>query len=202
VALVAGVEIRSAGKLVGVTVGMAIGAALELDFIKGVLALGSMALFAFQPRVTPLQRVVGRSVFFHGEKGRLPALHVVAGRALAAILTLGELPVMSILVAIRAFLERDLLLEIAVGVALGAIEGGVLALERVLGLGVVESLVDGLQADPLPSSGAVAGVATLREAAMVRILVAIGALAEWNACVLRLAIGTVGVALGALHLRV
>jgi len=108
---------------------------------------------------------------------------------------------MSILVAIRALLERDLLLEIAVGVALGAIEGGVLALERVLGLGVVESLVDGLQANPLPSAGIVAGVATLREAAVVGILVAIGALAEWNANVFRLAIGTVGVALGALHLR-
>ncbi|PYX67268.1 MAG: hypothetical protein DMG78_28015 [Acidobacteria bacterium] len=46
-----------------------------------------------------------------------------------------------------------------------------------------------------------AGVATLREAAVVRILVAIGALAEWNANVLRLAIGTVGVTLAALHLR-
>ena len=201
VTFVAGVEIRSAGKLIGVSIGMAIGAALKLDFIKGVLTLGSMALHAFQPRVAALQRVVGRSVFFHGEKGRLPALHVVAGRAFTAILTLDELPIMSILVAIRALLERDLLLEIAVGVALGAIDGGVLALERVLGLGVVESLVDGLQADPLPSAGIVAGVATLREAAVVRILVAIGALAEWNANVFRLAIGTVGVALGALHFR-
>ena len=140
-------------------------------------------------------------MIFHGEKGRLPALDVVAGRALAAILTLDELPVVSILVAIRALLEGDLLLEIPVGVALGAIEGGVLALERVLGFGVVESLVDGLQADPLPSAGIMAGVATLREAAVVRILVAIGALAEWNANVLRLAVGTVGVTLGTLHLR-
>ena len=140
-------------------------------------------------------------MFFHGEKGRLPALDVVAGRALAAILTLGELPVMSILVAICALLEWDLLLEIAVGVALGAIDGEVLALERVLSFGVVESLVDGLEVDPLPSPGIVAGVATLREAAMVRILVAIGTLAEWNANVLRLAIGPIGVALGALHLR-
>ena len=41
----------------------------------------------------------------------------------------------------------------------------------------------------------------MREAAVMGILVAIGALAEWNANVLRLAIGTVGVALGALHLR-
>jgi hypothetical protein len=140
-------------------------------------------------------------VILHGEKGRLPALHVMTGRALAAILTLEELPIMSILVAIRALLERDLLLEIAVGVALSTFDGSVLALEGILGLGVVESLVDGLQADPLPSAGIVAGVATLREAAVVGILVAIGALAEWKANVLRLAIGTIRVALGALHLR-
>jgi len=183
------------------SIGMAIGAALKLDFIQGVLALRNVALHALQPRVTALQRVVGRSVFFHGEKGRLPSLHVVAGRALTAILTLDELTVMSILVAIRALLEWDLLLEIAVGVALGAIDAEVLALERVLGLGVVESLVHGLQVDPLPPAGIVAGVATLRETAVVRILVTIGALAEWNANVFRLAIGTVGVTLGALHLR-
>ena len=200
-ALVASIEIGGRGKLIGMSIGMAIGAALKLDFVKGVLALRNVALHALQARVTALQRVVGRSVFFHGEKGRLPSLYVVAGRTFAAILTLYELPVMSILVAIRALLEWDLLLEIAVGVALGAIDGGVLALERVLGLGVVEALVDGLQVDPLPSTGVVAGVATLREAAVVRILVAIGALAEWNANVLRLAIGTVGVTLAALHLR-
>lgn len=200
-ALVAGVEIRSSGKLIGVTVGVAIGATPKLDFINGVLALRSVALHALQPRVTALERVVGRSVFFHGEKGRLPALYVVAGRTLAAILTLDELPVVSILVAIRAFLEWDLLLEIAVGVALGAIDGSVLAFERVLGLGMVESLADGLKVDPLPSAGIVAGVATLGEAAVVGILVAIGTLAEWNANVLGLAIGTVGVTLGALHLR-
>ena len=199
---VAGVEIRSRGKLIGMSIGMAIGAALKLDFIKGVLALRNVALHALQPRVTALQRVVGRSVFFHREKGRLPSLHVVAGRALTAILTFDELTVVSILVAIRALLEWDLLLEIAVGVALGAIDAEVLALERVLGLGVVESLVHGLQVDPLPSAGIVAGVATLGETAVVRILVTIGALAEWNANVFRLAIGTVGVTLGALHLRV
>jgi len=201
VALVASIEIGGRGKLIGMSIGMAIGAALKLDFVKGVLALRNVALHALQARVTALQRVVGRSVFFHGEKGRLPSLYVVAGRTFAAILTLDELPVMSILVAIRALLEWDLLLEIAVGVALGAIDSEVLALERVLGLGVIESLVHGLQVDPLPSAGIVAGVATLRETAVVRILVTIGALAEWNANVFRLAIGTVGVTLGALHLR-
>ena len=47
-----------------------------------------------------------------------------------------------------------------------------------------------------------AGGAGLRETAVVWILVAIGAEIEGYADVLRLAIGTVGVALGALHLSV
>ena len=201
-ALVAGVEIGGGGKLTGVTVGMTIGAAVELDLIPGVLALRDVALDAFQPRVTALQRVSRRSVVFHGEKGGLPALYVMAGSALAAVLTLGELPVMSVLVAIRALLERDGLLEISVGMALCAIDGSVLALKRELRLGVVEALVDGLEADLLPSGCAMAGLAGLREAAVMRVLVAIRAQAEGNAGVLWLAVGTVDVALGALHLSV
>ena len=47
-----------------------------------------------------------------------------------------------------------------------------------------------------------AGRAGLGEAALVRIFVAIRAQVEWDADVLRLAIGAVGVALGALHLGV
>lgn len=78
-ALVAGIEIGGRGKLISVSIGVAIGTALKLDFIKGVLALRNVALHALQPRVTALERVVGRSVFFHGEKGRLPSLYVVAG---------------------------------------------------------------------------------------------------------------------------
>jgi|SRR5579859_817753 len=45
-----------------------------------------------------------------------------------------------------------------------------------------------------------ARLASLGKAAVVRILVAIGALVERNTHVLRLAVGTVRVALGALHL--
>jgi len=47
----------------------------------------------------------------------------------------------------------------------------------------------------------VAGLAALREAAVMRILVAVRALVERDANVLRLTIRTVNVALGALHLR-
>jgi len=67
---------------------------------------------------------------------------------------------------------------------------------------MVEFLADALKRDLLPSRGRVAGGASLREAAVMRILVAVGAQIKGNADVLRFAIGTVGVALGALHLRV
>jgi hypothetical protein len=67
---------------------------------------------------------------------------------------------------------------------------------------MVELLADALKRDLLPSGGGVAGGASLREAAVVRILVAVGTQIKGNADVLRFAIGTVGVALGALHLGV
>ena len=67
VALVAGIEIGRSGKLVGVTVGMAIGATTKLDLIQGVFALGDVALHAFQPRVSALKGVFGRSVILHSE---------------------------------------------------------------------------------------------------------------------------------------
>ena len=160
-----------------------------------------MALRALQARVPALQRIRARGMLLHRECRRLPSLHGVAGSALAAVGTLGKLAVVRIgLVAIHALLERQRLLEIAIGVALRAIDAGVLAFERKLRLRVVEALVHRLQRNLLPSARAVARLAALREAAVVRIFVAIGALVERNAHVLRLAVRAVGVALGALHL--
>ena len=70
-------------------------------------------------------------------------LHVVAGGALAAVRTLGELAVVRIgLVAVHALLEGQRLFEIAAGVALGAIDAGMFAFQRELGLRVIEALVD------------------------------------------------------------
>ena len=73
-------------------------------------------------------------MLLHREQGRLPALYVVAGGALAAVRTLGELAVMGVLVAIRALLEWDLLFEIAIGVALAATDLLVLAFQGILRL--------------------------------------------------------------------
>jgi len=125
----------------------------------------------------------------------------VAGGALSAVGAIRELPIVRIgLVAVPAFLERQRLFEVSVGVALGTIDTGVLAFQRKLGIRVVETFVDSLERNFLPPARVVARLAALREAAMMGVVVTIGALVEGNAHVLRLAVRPVGVALGALYL--
>ena len=131
-AFVATVEIGGRDKLPGMTVGMTIGAAFELNPVQGVFALGNMALFAFQPRVPALQGIVRRCMILHREQGGLPSLNVVAGGTLAAVFALGELAVMGVLVAIRALLEGERLLKIAIGVALSATHLLVFAFQGIL----------------------------------------------------------------------
>lgn len=104
--------------------------------------------------------------------------------------------------AVHAFLKCERLLEISVGVALGTIHAGMPTFKREPGFGVIEPLVDRFERDLLPPVRVVARLATLGKAAVVRVFVAVGALIKGDAHVLRLAIGPVGVALGALHLRV
>ena len=104
--------------------------------------------------------------------------------------------------AIHALLEYKGFLEISIGVALRAIDTGVFAFQRELGLGMIEALVDGLERNLFPSAGAVARLAALREAPMVRVFVTIGTLIEGNANVLRFAVHSIHVALSALHLGV
>ena len=203
VASVTGVEVWSPGELCRVFVGVTVGAALELHFEQSVLPFRDMALSTFQPRVSTLQRVGTQGVLLHGEQGRLPALHRVAGGALSTIGAFRELAAMRIgLVAIHALLESDWLFEVPIGMALGAIDEDVLALKRVPSLRVVETLVDRLQQNLFPSAGAVTRLAALGEASAVRIFVAIGALIERDAHILRLAVRSVGVALRALHFLV
>jgi hypothetical protein len=104
---------------------MAIRAHCKLQSVQGVFALGQMALSAFNTCVTTLQRILGRGVLFDPEKRRFPALYVMTGRTLAAIRPLRELSLMGILVAIGAFLEGEGLLEIPIGMAFSAFDGGV-----------------------------------------------------------------------------
>lgn len=76
------------------------------------------------------------------------------------------------------------------------------ALEGEFRLRVVEALVHGLERYLLPPRRVVAGLAALREGAMVRVFVTVGTLAEWNSGVSGFAVRSRCVALGALHLCV
>ncbi len=79
----------------------------------------------------------------------------------------------------------------------------VFAEQRVLGLGMIEILADGLQRHALPAAGVVAGLARLfAEAALVRIGVAIIAFPECQADVARFIVRSWSVALLASHLGV
>src|SRR5579863_9178406 len=134
-------------------------------------------------------------MFLHRKRGRAPSLHRVTRGALARIGAFRKLAVMRILVAIHALGKCEWLLEISVGMALGALDACMFAFQRKLRLRVIETFVHRLQRNLFPSAGVVARLATLREAAVVRILVTVRALVERDTCILRLAVGSVGVTL-------
>lgn len=103
VTAVASVEVRRSGKLSGVTIAVAIGAAVELDSVQRVLPFRDVALRALEPRVAALQRIRSGGMFLYGELRRLPSINCVARGALSTIGTLHELPVVRVLMAIHAF---------------------------------------------------------------------------------------------------
>ena len=127
----------------------------------------------------------------------------MAGRALAVIGPLGKLAIVWIgLVTIHAPGKKQSLLEVAVGVALGAVHAEMLSFQRILRLRVVKALIHRGERNLLPARGAVAGLATLGETAMMRILVAIRALVEWDSCISRFVVRARAMALGAFNLVV
>ena len=201
VAAIAGIEIWSSRELIRMPVAVTIGAVLELHLKQSVFALGDVTLRALEAGMAALQRISRCSVLLHREQRRLPSLYVVASGALATIGTFGELPVVRVFVAIHASLEQERLLEIPTGMALSAVDANVLAQQWKLRLGVIEVLIDSLERHFLPSTRAVARLAALRKTAAMRIFVAVRTLIEGNSDILWLAVGTVRVALRALHLR-
>lgn len=203
-AAIAGIEIGRGGKLRGMSVGVAVCAAIEPYLEQGFLPFGNMALSTLQARVSALKRIRTLSMFFHREGGWLPSIDRVARSALNSSRTLGELAIVWIgFVAIHTLLEGQRLLEISIGMALRAPHGDVFAFQRELRLRVVEVLVQRLGRNLLPTAGVVAGLTGLPgEAPAVRILVAVGALIKRDSGVLRLTIRAVDVALGTLHLGV
>jgi len=203
VAALAGVEVRRPSELSIVLVLVAIGAVRKLDLEERVLAFGNMTLGTFDREVFPFERISGSGMIFCRKGRRLKTIHGVAGRAFRPLGPLHELPIMWIgLVAIHALRERDRLFEISTSVAERAIHRRMLALQRVLGLRVIEVPTHRSQRNSFPAFGAVAGLAALRETAVVRIGVTIRALGKRYPGVARLAVGARCVALFTLHLDV
>jgi len=165
-----------------VAVGVAIGAAFELDLEERVLAFRNMAQGALQACMSAPQRICARGMLLRSECRRLPSARAVTGRTLTMIWPFRKLPVVRIgFVTVHALGENQRLLEVAIDMALRAVHAEVLSFERILRLGVVKTLVHCSNRNLLPSRHAMAGLATLREGPMMRILVAIDALAEWDA---------------------
>lgn len=190
------IEVRRCRKLGCVPIRVTVRTELELDLVEGVLAPRNMTLRAFQASVPALQRIGARRMFFDPEPGGLESVNGVARRAFAAIGALGELAVVRIrLVAIRALIEGNGLLEITLSVALHAFDLGMLSQQRILGFRVIETIVECGRGDLLPPGRRVARLAGLLEAAVVNISVAIRALAKGNSRVSRLAAGPGRVAL-------
>ena len=82
-------------------------------------------------------------MLLHPEFRRPESVHAVTRGTLRAAHALGELSLMLILVAIRAFLEGERLLEIAPAVAGGTINLLVLPQQRIAGLGMIKAVGEG-----------------------------------------------------------
>ena len=142
-------------------------------------------------------------LLMHGnrEERSLKTLHVVAVFAPVAMGRTGKLPIMRVLVAVRATRELHLVNGVLAGgdMALRALHAGMLALERIPG----SLMFLHAKRRRLPTLDAVASRAfalqgTVRELAVVRILVAVGAIRESK----RLLEFASGVACRAIHLCV
>ena len=142
-------------------------------------------------------------MLFQPEGRRLEPIYTVARRALASIRTLGELTSVRIrLVTIHALLKRKRFLEIPTFVTSLALHRLVLAQQGILRLRMIETFINGLGRNLLPSRRVVASLASLRKAAMVRITVAIGTLPERDSRIPRLIVRSRCMALCAGHLSV
>jgi hypothetical protein len=129
-------------------------------------------------------------VLLHVELRGFEAIHRVTRGALSAARTLGELTVVNILVAIRAFLKGHRLLKVPSFMAGQALDALMLSGKGIFGLRVIEFLVYILKRNTLPPASVVTGLAGLGEAAFVRIGVAIGALTESKTNIARFVVST------------
>ncbi len=181
----AAVTPRGAGELPFVDVGVAISALRRLDFVKRIQTLRNVALPARYVAMLPLEWIGCSRMLGHLEGRGLEALNRVTRRALAAILTRIELPVMRVvLMAIQAFLESNRLVKIPSQVTPFAAHPRVFSQQRVLCGGMIEPRTYRGRRDLFPTRRGVTGLAGDLENAVMWVGVAITTSAESQAHVL------------------
>ena len=173
---------RRARELPLVDVAMAISTLRQLDFVECIQPLWNVTLSTRYRAVFPFQRIGCGGVLGDPKGRRLETLHVMARRALAAVLAGAELPfVRVVLMAIQTFLESDRLVEIPFQVALFTGQPLMLPQQGVLGLRMIELLTDRGLGDLFPTRRGVTGFARDFENSFVGGGVAIDAGAECKA---------------------
>ena len=182
--------VRWASELASMDVGVAVRAGRPFYFIHrahhgygaythdGGRHGGNVALRAGDVQVLAFERIDGGGVLAHTEGAGLEPVHRVTRRAIAPIPARSELALMRVRVAVQATREGQGLVEVRPLMAGSARHFGVFAQQRILGLGVVKHAPDLGRRNLLPGECRVAGFARGLERAVVRIGVAIRALAE------------------------
>lgn len=195
VTLLTAIEIRGGCELALVFIRVAVQALGKFHLVECVFSLRDVTLRAGHGRVLGLQGIGACRVLLHPELCGLEAVYGMAGSTFAAVGSLDELPLMFVLVAVHAALEGERFLEISTGMAPNAVHLLVFAQQRVLGLGVIEVLVQSSRGNALPAGSVVAGLAALLgKTPVMRVAVAVGTFSEWEADIARLVIRSRGVA--------
>jgi hypothetical protein len=180
VAVLTLVIVRSAGKLPFVGIGVAILTSRLLDFVDSFHTSGDVALVAGHLGVHALQGIVCCRVLL-GPKGRgLESVNGMASHAVAAVFSCGELAAVWVLVAVHAPGESDWLFKVSAVMALRALNIGMFADEGILCSGVVELGAHFGLRNSLPTRRRMAGFTSGLECSVMRIAVAVRALAERN----------------------
>lgn len=161
---------------------MAVPAALETDLVAGLVPRRRVALLAGHQRVPSSEWVLRLLVRGQGEGCGFPAVHRVAGAALAAAGAGGELPLVRVGVAVQTARVRYRLREIGGPVTAPAGYSNVLSGQRELGPQMIKLLGHPRRA---PGVIAVAGRARDGEGATMRVLMAWRATGERQAGELR-----------------
>jgi hypothetical protein len=175
VALFAAIFIGCCRELAPVHVFMA-GNALRLRNPKQrVLAFRDMTLFAFDFRMTALERIHARGMFLDAKRGGLESVQRVTNSTISTTGARQELAPVVVGMAIGALRKRDRRLEISLVVAVAASYGAVFSEKRISRLGVIEALE---LRDLLPVRCVVAGLACAFERAFVGIGVTAGTRGE------------------------